>query len=99
MPHPTHKDSREEILKKVFDKHENRILDYPQINSKEGVLEAMSEYAEQIAIEFSEWEINNTYDFNSKTGKWYDIEMLLYPQEEITTKELFTLFLKQYKQK
>lgn len=49
---------------------------------KESVKEAMSEYAEEVALGFEQWMYNNKY-----SGRL-----------DIDTKELFTLFLKQSQQ-
>lgn len=54
-------DIREQVLQKTFDKHEHRLLDYPQINSKAGVLDAMDEYG----IKILQYLHDNGQDFSA----------------------------------
>lgn len=63
MSHPTHKDSREAILKT---NHAEKVMNWEKVFVQnpliiESAYEAMSEYAELIAIEFAEWVEDNDY--------------------------------------
>lgn len=85
--------TKEEIL----DKHHNLNLGMLSITEKQ-IQAAMDDYAKQEAIAFAEWVIKSNYDFNGKTGMWYNfISTPEIDLPEKPTEQLYSLFLEQKK--
>jgi len=86
--------TKEEMLEVVFNKPEWRMADFPFGDNKEVVLDAMASFAEQECIGFAEWMDKNEF-FKLENGLWDS--SAVYPTSpalNITTPQLYQLYLK-----
>lgn len=79
--------SREEIIRKL-----PHMMEYPNFIDENDVEQAMTEYADQFAVEFAEWCIVVGYEFHEGKGWNLGINAV---KKYMSTADLLTIFKKE----